>query len=267
MSEKEVQIMKIMKEEREEEVILDHFLHEHPLSLNETSVESLCDCCRKRFYGEVGYLCSKKCGSDIALHEECAEMPRNITHPAHPPQHTLTQRRDFWPTVCALCESSIWWEVGYHCSSSGCKFHIHLRCAPTMGVVYAVGDHSSKTTHPSHPQHELSWLRRPGRSCTFRCDACGTRQQGSSYACLACQYWIHESCAALALTAHFPHLHHHRLSLDFHFPIEYVVFNFKCDLCRKPLLRKHWVYHCKLCRYVVHINCAIATASSPPNNL
>ncbi|KAL1564054.1 hypothetical protein AAHA92_06459 [Salvia divinorum] len=253
---------KEMKKE-EEEVILDHFMHEHPLVLTETIVESICDSCRRRFYGELGYSCSKKCGSDFVLHEECAEMPRNITHPTHPPQHTLTQKK--MAGNCAVCETNMRGEVGYHCSNSACEFHLHLRCASSMGVLYVVPDLNHSTTHPSHPQHQLRLWRRPGRSCSFRCDACGTREMGSSYVCVACQYWIHESCAALSVTARFPH-HHHSLSLDFHFPIEYAVFNFKCDLCRKPLMRKHWVYHCRLCRYVVHIKCAIM-ASSTPNAL
>ncbi|XP_057787834.1 uncharacterized protein LOC131005057 [Salvia miltiorrhiza] len=246
----------------EEEVILDHFLHDHPLALTETRVESICHCCRRRFYGEVGYSCSKKCGSDFVIHEECAEMPRSITHPTHPPQHTLTQTKETWAGECAVCELDMRSEVGYHCSSSGCYFHMHMRCASSMGVMCVAGDDHSM----SHPQHQLRSWRRPGRSCSFRCDACGTRQHGSSYVCVACQYWIHESCAALALTAQFPH-HQHPLSLDFHFPIEYVMFNFKCDICRKPLLRKHWVYHCRLCRYVVHIKCAITASSVPPNTL
>ncbi|XP_047949141.1 uncharacterized protein LOC125194973 [Salvia hispanica] len=247
-----------MKKE-EEEVLLDHFLHEHPLSLTETRVESICNCCRRRFYGELGYTCSKKCGSDVALHEDCAEMLRNITHPAHP--HALSQKK--LAGNCAVCETNMRWEVGYHCLDAACDFQLHLRCASSMGVVADLDSHS--TAHPSHPQHQLRFWRRPGRSCYFKYDACGTREMGSSYACIACQYWIHESCAALPVSEWFPH-HKHSLSLDFHFPIEYVVFNFKCDICRKPLLRKHWVYHCRLCRYVVHIKCAI-NASSNPNTL
>ncbi|XP_042063778.1 uncharacterized protein LOC121807581 [Salvia splendens] len=182
-------------------------------------------------------------------------MPRNISHPAHP--HPLSQEKV--AGNCAVCETHMRWEVGYHCSDAACDFHLHLRCASSMGVVADLDSHS--TTHPSHPQHQLRFWRRPGKSCYFKCDACGTREMGSSYACVACQYWIHERCAAFPVTEWFPH-HHHSLSLDFHFPIEYVVFNFKCDICRKPLLRKHWVYHCRLCRYVVHIKCAIDASSS-----
>ncbi|XP_047959379.1 uncharacterized protein LOC125204707 isoform X1 [Salvia hispanica] len=109
--------------------------------------------------------------------------------------------------------------------------------------------------HPSHPEHQLLFLR---RRCSFKCDACGTTgAKGSSYTCTndACEYWIHERCASLPSTFKRED-HHHSLSLSFHVPSQYLRYDYRCDVCRKRLVTKHWVYHCELCSYVVHLTCA-----------
>ncbi|XP_042009693.1 uncharacterized protein LOC121759369 [Salvia splendens] len=61
-----------------------------------------------------------------------------------------------------------------------------------------MGERSSFTKHPSHPQHHLKLLWRPGHGASIRCDACGVIHRGNSYICTVCQYIINETCAALA---------------------------------------------------------------------
>ncbi|KAH6796532.1 hypothetical protein C2S52_021086 [Perilla frutescens var. hirtella] len=186
-------------------------------------------------------------------------MPREIKHSLHP--HTLIQKEVWNIPTCAICEEDIV-RIGYYCSiSDSCNFQIHVGCAQSAAVVQrSAGGERSRMNHPSHPQHELTLLWRPGRSCLFRCDACNTVQKGSSYICIVCQYWIHESCAALPATLQYHHHRDHPLSLAYQLPLEYIKYNFKCDACFKDLLPIYWVYHCALCRYVVHINCAMKTS-------
>ncbi|XP_047958374.1 uncharacterized protein LOC125203906 [Salvia hispanica] len=50
--------------------------------------------------------------------------------------------------------------------------------------------------------------------------------------------------------------HDHNLSLSFCVPLEYIRFNYKCDVCSKYFMPTYWIYHCELCRYVVHLKCA-----------
>ncbi|XP_047977178.1 uncharacterized protein LOC125219283 isoform X2 [Salvia hispanica] len=194
------------------------------------------------------------------LHEECAEMPREITHAFHP-QHSLIQRRVYpfsrRPT-CSVCRHRIT-EIVYSCSSPhSCKFHIHVKCAHSMDMM---GERSSFTKHPSHPQHDLKLLWKPGRGASIRCDACGVIHPGNSYICTTCQYCINESCAALGPTTN-RLLHDHPLSLAYRLPQEYIECGFRCDVCFKRFFPYYWVYHCVICRYVVHINCA--STLSPP---
>ncbi|XP_042021040.1 uncharacterized protein LOC121768574 [Salvia splendens] len=134
---------------------------------------------------------------------------------------------------------------------------MHIRCAQGSDMMYGAEEQSSSSSiihHPSHPEHQLLFLR---RSCSFKCDACGTTgAKGSSYACTtpSCQYWIHLRCASL------PHIiqrgdHHHSLSLSFHVPRQYLRYHYRCEVCRKELIPKDWIYHCELCSYAFHLTC------------
>ncbi|XP_047952294.1 uncharacterized protein LOC125197814 [Salvia hispanica] len=121
---------------------------------------------------------------------------------------------------------------------------------------------SGSTKHPSHPRHELTLLWKPGRAASLRCDACGAIHRGNSYFCTLCQYCISQSCAALPASLDRHHLHNHPLSLAYRLPLEYLKYHFKCDVCLKVLLPRYWVYHCRICRYVAHLNCTISTSPS-----
>ncbi|XP_047962174.1 uncharacterized protein LOC125207008 [Salvia hispanica] len=246
------------EEEEEERKMLNHWHNEHPLSLVVIGRYYNCDGCTGTFRrGEKGYRCSQECLDDVILHEDCAEAPRKIRHAMHP-QHTLTQQfsspRDR-ETRCSICQDDLR-RILYRCTSTECTFKAHIRCARGSDMMCAAEDEErSIIHHPSHPSHELKLLR---RSCAFKCDACGTIGSScSSYTCLDvdCQYWIHERCASLPRTVRRED-HHHSLSLSFHVPPQYLKYNYRCEVCRKFLTSKHWIYHCELCSYAVHLTCA-----------
>lgn len=222
--------------------MVNHWSHYHPLTLVKTRRGDKCNGCGRYFsIGEQVYGCSNKYCTYFYLHEECAEMPRKIRHPMHP-QHIIQQYKPyFWPN-CAICEKTIV-SLGYHCTSSECRFQIDMSCVQDIGGVEAADDDDDD---------ELRLLK---RRCLFRCDACGTgtTHEGGSYVCVLCQYWIHKRCASLPNTMKRED-HHHTLSLSFHVPLEYIKFEYKCDVCFRELV--HWIYHCPLCRYAVHIKCA-----------
>ncbi|KAL1538115.1 hypothetical protein AAHA92_26897 [Salvia divinorum] len=246
--------------EGEKREMVDHWSHEHPLTLVETCEKNYCYGCERPFSsGEQAYGCSiDGCEYSELLHEECAEMAREIRHPLHHSQHILIQQNPKDLISCDICECFIW-SIGYKCTSSECGFEMHLRCAHDSEVVDATTTRDDEQMcaiirHPSHPKHDLKlWRRR----CSFKCDACGSMRGGSSYTCTneACQYWIHERCASLPQNITRED-HHHTLSLSFYVPSEYLRFDYKCDVCSISLRLKYWIYHCQLCRYIVHIHCA-----------
>ncbi|XP_047938078.1 uncharacterized protein LOC125185567 [Salvia hispanica] len=237
-----------------------HMFHEHPLSLIPYSsqnrfYEYWCyGCWRNILPGDATYGCSRGCGSLTLFHKECMEMPREIVHPIHP-SHPLTLHDSrYGLQMCAVCEGYVY-GLGYRCSQGGCDgLCIHMGCADDV-----LNDKKEKEPimkHPSHP-HELRFSKKT-RWCPFPCDACGATEKGDSYTCIVCDYCIHESCALLPLSKDFPH-HQHALSLAFSPPREYIQYEFDCGICSTTLPLRRWVYHCPLCRYVVHLNCATST--------
>ncbi|XP_047937774.1 uncharacterized protein LOC125185300 [Salvia hispanica] len=250
-----------------------HMCHEHPLSRISLSIikadySTLCHGCRRNFIpGDATYGCSLRCGFPWLLHKECMEMPREIMHPIHP-SHLLTLHGSLTlrseSKQCAVCEGDMdWYQLRYGCSHEGCNgLLIHIGCA---AVVHDKNEKQPLINHPSHPHHQLRFSKK-SRWCPFPCDACGATEKGDSYICTLCDYSIHESCALLPLDADFPSHHPtHSLSLAFSLPPEYIKYEFDCAICNTTLPLRRWVYHCNLCRYVVHINCAISTLTDNDN--
>lgn len=176
-------------------------------------------------------------------------MPRRISHPMHP-QHELKQKyiEHFLP--CAICTRPMHGD-GYKCEGTGCEIRMHLSCALDSNAMDNDKRAPAVIQHPSHPHHDLRLWRR----WSSKCDACAAPPQGRSYICTVCEYRVHERCASLPATIKRED-HQHIFSLSFYVPLEYVKFDFKCDVCFKDLLARFWIYHCSVCRYVVHLECA-----------
>ncbi|XP_047982842.1 uncharacterized protein LOC125223644 [Salvia hispanica] len=240
-----------------------HMIHEHPLSLIPDSARKrgydswCCGCGRYILPGDATYGCGRRCGYRRLLHKECMEMPREIMHPIHPSHSLALYESHNGYKECAICKRVVIWWLSYICSQGGCDgFVIHLGCAVGLNEKDSA---QPVMNHPSHPQHELRFSKKT-RWCPFPCDACGAIEKGDSYTCNICDYWIHESCALLPLSADFPHHHPtHYLSLAFGVPSVYIEYQFECAICNKTLPLRRWVYHCNLCSYVVHTNCANST--------
>ncbi|KAL3533820.1 hypothetical protein ACH5RR_007341 [Cinchona calisaya] len=229
---------------------LIHFSHEkHPLILTQLGQQddgdhqkSNCYGCQKPTLAEPTYTCEE---CNIFLHKQCAELPREITHPLHA-EHPIkllaakslysTYERLFFCNACKQETNSF----TYHCDS-GCEFYVDISCAFAEG----------KLEHPSHEQHPMMLLRRLAR---FNCDACGTDEEQQSYVCYICSFWIHRSCALLPKISHRKE-HDHPLSLAYYLPIEYRRYEIPCDICFKEIPVQNWVYYCGPCRYFVHLKC------------
>lgn len=256
-----------------EEKIIHHWIHNHPLSQipnfgAETSDNwfNWCGgCWRYLLPGEAAYGCMRKCGSSLVFHRECLELPREIRHHVHP-SHILTQEDNFYDTTgksaCEVCEENSGFGMVYICRKEGCdQVWIHMGCAVDLESVAIVDREATKLNHPSHP-HLLRFSKNP----TPCCDACGTDGKGNSYVCTICDYSMHESCARLPASKLFPHHPDHSLSLAFRPPYEYIRYEFDCAICKGALRLRCWVYHCHLCRYVVHIKCATDSSLATPSN-
>lgn len=223
-----------------------HFSHEqHVLILmkgerDEIVQKSLCHGCQIPVCLEPTYSCGE-CG--FFLHKKCAELPTYFqTHDMHP-QHPLSLLKkppyDTGSCQCYCCGQS-WSNFTYHCEA--CSFDLDILCATLE---------DRKLEHPSH-QHALISLR---KRVPFECHACGEIKEDSSYLCgRSCSYWIHEKCASLP-TIKKRKDHDHTLSLAYALSNDYIAYRLSCGVCNERLKPYHWIYHCGLCRYAVHLKC------------
>ncbi|XP_042020576.1 uncharacterized protein LOC121768216 [Salvia splendens] len=270
--------------------IIQHSSHpNHELELLQRRSTFECNACDTIHTG-IWFVCTTD-GCGYRIHQICASLPQIMKRGdhLHPLSLSFAQQEIPDPYIdisvyyiqsCKICSRSLHKYKGwiYYCricidfkvhitcafnERQGlvqCGFKMHLRCAQGGGVIEAEDQRRSTIHHLSHPGHELKLLR---RRCSFKCDACcTTRKEPSSYICTNhdCQYWIHESCASLPPSFKRED-HHHSLSLSFEIPFEYFNFNFKCDVCNTSLLPNYWIYHCLICRFIVHVKCAF---NKPP---
>ncbi|XP_047963695.1 uncharacterized protein LOC125208162 [Salvia hispanica] len=256
---------------------LEHPSHPiHPLKLTKRRYYLNCNACGTTRRGS-SFMCTiDACG--YLIHHRCALLPLTMRGEEHhhylslsfqvPQEYidngykcdvcTKSLLPDHWIYHCRLCRYIVHIACSFSELSRLCTIQMHLRCAQASGMIDATGDHDEQRSdiidHSSHPDHKLKLLR---KRCSFKCDACGTTRRGSSYTCTAdaCQYLVHEKCASLPQNLKRED-HHHSLTLSYHVPLEYIKFRYKCDLCNKSFLSKTWIYHCQICRFIVHIKCA-----------
>ncbi|KAL1802544.1 hypothetical protein ACET3Z_031191 [Daucus carota] len=110
--------------------------------------------------------------------------------------------------------------------------------------------------HSSH-HHQLQLFKfLPQQSLNLpSCSACNLKSSEIMYACLTCNYYLHQTCSRLRdKTTH--QSHSHQLKLTFSPPYPNQVFS--CDVCSKAGA-KQWLYRCDCCEFDAHLSCASST--------
>ncbi|KAL5545332.1 hypothetical protein UlMin_009116 [Ulmus minor] len=164
-----------------------------------------CFACQSLYSGPA-YACTT---CNHFLHKSCAELPLLIQHPAHsfhplflrinkrdPPQvinhsfyhHTLIYR-DWGFYCCDSCHKYFSGAPGYRCYE--CNFDLDVKCA-LMETIRCEGQ--KHIEHFSH-QHPMPLVQIDPQH-HIQC-ACQSLCLGPAYACTACEYFLHKSCAEL----------------------------------------------------------------------
>lgn len=228
---------------------LKHFLHDHPLILNNSHAKDNASCfiCHEEITkGTSVYYCNNSADdcNNLFMHKSCAELPEKIDYPMHP-QHTLVQSLKRRIRTCDVCAAR---DNVYTCRP--CRFDVCLSC-------YYDKDHNFR--HQGHSQHTLTLLPREAK---FFCNACATIDLDFSYVCNVCPFWMHKECAETPtiLKCKF---HEHDLVLAYSFPEKYLTFMHYCSICDETLARNFWVYYCVNCRFFAHIKCCTSTDIDP----
>ncbi|CAH1453504.1 unnamed protein product [Lactuca virosa] len=256
---------------------INHFSHKsHPLKLlnSETIVGGSvnggeeksgligCHACEKSISSDFAYACIQ---CRYFLHKACAQLPHTFNDPSLYHQHlTLTDLNDldsrFWScNVCRIRKKSGVFSYTF-LKDNTYIFTACIDCCVARIACKAEADAikeeaKKKVKHEGHPQHTLSLKLRPA---AFRCDACNTyKDEGLSYECDSCDFWIHKTCASLAPTIQLPHHPNHELVLVYSLPEIFFNFSYYCEICNKYIQRNEWLYHCANCRFFAHIKCAL----------
>ncbi|KAL8155123.1 uncharacterized protein LOC141662362 isoform X2 [Apium graveolens] len=114
--------------------------------------------------------------------------------------------------------------------------------------------------HFSH-QHQLQLFRQTLNLPT--CSACNLKSSEIMYACLTCNYYLHQTCSRLPdKITH--QSHSHQLKVTFSPPYPNQVFS--CDICKKTGANQ-WLYRCDFCEFDAHLNCGstVQVASQQQN--
>ncbi|KAK8482275.1 hypothetical protein V6N13_055381 [Hibiscus sabdariffa] len=189
---------------------LQHFLHAHKLSLKEVVKENgtvYCDGCTDIINGPA-YSCQTCKQSAFVMHKSCAELPlqmeRAAFHP-HPLRYNIMKM-----IVCDRCGDLSACFGCYSCMF--CTFNLDIKCATVIfnneNDADKLGYQRTTIQHFSH-RHQLirCKLSLPTtelgirifnalwKSRKSKCMACKQELQGSpTFACLPCQFVVHESC-------------------------------------------------------------------------
>lgn len=224
---------------------IDHFAHEHPLTLlhfNE-KIESDCHACKQSPKGLT--YCCRSC-KNFALHQSCAELPSQLIHIFHP-QHPLTllpeESKDY--LYCSVCYKK---SEGFTFHCAECHFYLDIECALKKATV-------------KHERHEraLVYFQR-SRTEHLQCNSCGKSCNVDLYRCLLCNYNIHYDCLPLPATVQHNCHPYHQLVLCDKF-VDGIPDDQYCDYCEEIRHPDHGVYRCAECWYTVHIECVIPTVS------
>ncbi|KAG0580073.1 hypothetical protein KC19_4G144900 [Ceratodon purpureus] len=147
-----------------------------------------CDLCCHQGNAAV-YHCTS-CGS-FDLHPSCANITSEVVSFTHPHQLSLQPP---YSRDNALCDGCLHDTDGtqwvYRCSTSGCDFDIHARCAKYARTIF----------HPIHKEHVLVLIKESRNvgphQYVVQCDGCFNPVHPNQlvYHCEVCGFDIHPSC-------------------------------------------------------------------------
>ncbi|OWM88347.1 uncharacterized protein LOC116202699 [Punica granatum] len=227
---------------------VDHFSHQHPLDPCHLEEEEkvMCAACEKRCRDQ-SYGCSE---CRFFLHEECAELPRELKHPMHSPHHLkLSDTANYLGAI--YCDACMKRSRGFTFRCEECDFDLDIDCAQK-----AESEVKKKSIYHFSHKHVLS-LEEDGIVPKEKdvvqevwCKACEKRCSNPAYVCAPCEYFLHKSCAELSLELIHPLHSMHPLKLQitaYDGPVY-------CDSCYNKVLG--FIYHCEQCNFDLDIECA-----------
>lgn len=242
---------------------IQHFIHEHPLILEEVDPGECLVCRNKVPLCSRAYSCRDNfCFPSYNIHIPCAKLQREIVHPFHP-KHSLTFQMTS-PNAASPSSSVVSFKCDacgpiprssnyYHCSD--CEFNLDPCCAllkPTK--TRNVQDRQIQSQIQSLLRHPHPLIICENKKIlNFPCSACRQPINGSWICvCLECNCLLDESCAQWPSQIDHPLHPQHPLTLLVHHHFDSA--SNRCSACGKVLVG--FTFHCSDCNFSLDPCCA-----------
>ncbi|GLT59894.1 hypothetical protein SLA2020_326890 [Shorea laevis] len=217
---------------------LQHFIHSHPLHVEQVKGNLRCDGCAQMISGPA-YGCEE---CNFHLHKSCSKSPFEIRDPWHPIHPLFLRIQSYSSQQCLNCGHTCT-GCTYHCGR--CTVSIHLKCA---SLTMEEEERSSGLQHFLHA-HPLHAAQVEGNRC---CDGCSQMISGPAYGCEKCNFHLHKSCSKLPFEIRDPRHPMHPLFLRIQ-----SYFSQQCLNCGDTCIG--CTYHCGRCTVSIHLKCASLT--------
>ncbi|TYI70190.1 hypothetical protein E1A91_D08G204600v1, partial [Gossypium mustelinum] len=230
----------IIQSQGDEEELIQHFTHWHPLKLvpPNNHLEVGCAICIKLCFINASNSSSYGCQDcNFFVHHSCMiNIPHQINHFFHRPCPLVLLTKI--PYQCEGCDEASS-GLAFHCGK--CKFQLDVKC--TLLPIVESKDTDKIFQHPAH-DHPLALHESKEFGTEVRCRGCGEYyllDPCFGYSKRSCTFFLHRKCAVeLQPEIHYPFHSLHPLTL-------------LCDLSYqcKFLLR----YRCAKCDFELYIDC------------
>ncbi|CAH8272861.1 unnamed protein product [Arabidopsis lyrata] len=230
--------------------IIQHFSHQHHhLRLDDNTNRDYdenkeCQACIRPIYFGNFYSCMQ---CDFILHEEYANLSRQIYHPIHP--HMLTLGYDNIVDHEAMCAAypSLWTDgFFYECGKEGCDFKLPVQFATI----------SEPLVHESH-MHPLFLTSKPEEE-PRRCSVCKESRYARTneiFNCIECDFALCFVCATLPQKVRYNHDKH---VLILSYGEETSTMTYWCEICEETIDPTKQFYVCdEYCCLTLHIKCLL----------
>lgn len=225
---------------------IHHFSHVHPLKPPEMELEGKCLACNQSLSDSSQIYGCKDC--KYFLHESCAKLPLERTHPYHESHPLKLQVASY--NYCDFCGEKIEGFV-YRCDQ--CDYNLDMECAekPNFSSERIKKVQELKIKNFAH-DHELTGSVKRKEDKVV-CSACEKKCTGLTFACDrdGCSFYLHKGCAKLPQKyKHFFHpLPCHELNL------QRSDSEVSCSACEKKC--HGFIFSCKKCKFHLDVICAM----------
>lgn len=222
---------------------MHHFSHVHPLKHRKMELDDKCSACNQSLSESSQIYGCEAC--KYFLHESCARLPLERTHPYHESHPLKLQVASY--NYCDFCGEKI---KGFVYCCDQCDFNLDMKCVKaSISPEWMKKVKEMKIKTFAH-DHELTGSMK-SKGNKIICHACKKKCTGLTYACDCdgCSFFLHKGCAELPREyAHFFHPSHTLILQSSDSKVS-------CGACREMF--HGFTFSCEECNFYLDVVCAM----------